>query len=211
MATVALASLDTFCGALHIYDMVALFAIIEKTCTAPPSSAKGDTLHKSDQNILVDGFSTESWAQYARKKGGIASSVCKHNGELKAEIATLKARLCISSSACDQNVNPAKADHDPLFAVDPWALATSPLKPQTKIPEEICTTSDAWATWEIRSHLNDEQTNCSSTSDSMPELNVPDGTVNQVDGGGHQLASRQGAHSAQARDCHDAQHEADDG
>ena len=98
-----LARLESACGSLHIYD----FGALELSLVKLPRDS-GDT--------LFEGYSAESWAQYAKHKSNIASSTSKTNGLLKAEVADLKSKLATTPG----NNEIERSHGDPLVDHDPW-------------------------------------------------------------------------------------------
>ena len=95
-----IACLATRYGDLCVYDMLAFSSIVDK-CVAMGRIER-------DSEMTFEGFSSKAWADYAKHKSRIATSVCKINGELKARLAAL-----------DEKHAPDMVD--PLLGADPWA------------------------------------------------------------------------------------------
>ena len=153
MSTFEVACLDTRCGPLHISGTAALIAIIEKINLTVALAPTDDTLHKADPHVLVDGSSAESWAQYAKRKSSIATFVCKINGQLKVEIADLKACSCTSRITSIEKIGMSSTKDDSLFVLDSWSKSPCWLKARAGVAGEMSTTSDEWSNW--RGHTNE--------------------------------------------------------
>ena len=135
-----IARLLTSAGHLEIYSDVALAVMIEKISMTPAKDALASPVKTSMAPALDDrpvvarlcdatnyeGFTILEWADYAKRKSRIASSVCKCNGELKATLAKLLADVS-----------------DNLGCYDPWAGASLPVLPVEPVDASV----DAWSEW----------------------------------------------------------------
>ena len=91
-------------GELHFYSIEALQKFLDaKFSVSTTRHALGDELHDNK----FEGYTIRQWAEFARKKANIASSVAKLNGLLKASLA--------HSPDFSQ-----KATNDIIFDEDPW-------------------------------------------------------------------------------------------
>ena len=127
-----IACLATRYGDLCVYDMVAFSSIVDK-CFAMGRIER-------DSEMIFEGFSSKAWADYAKHKSRIATSVCKINGELKARLAAL-----------DEKHAPGMVD--PLLDADPWADRLGMGKSK---PNQTPTCSKAaWSSWRPRAHVNE--------------------------------------------------------
>lgn len=172
-----LASLRFASGALlDFYDTLVLENVIPlllngaKLDTAPPLSTEG----VAPEECLVDGFSAEQWASYAKRKASIASKVCRQNGWLKSQL----------------NASGAFGLHG-TGAFDPWAGKTLP-QPAASLLDE----HDVWADWqqgaaqvECDALLTDES--CIAVVDSIVSTLLSSNVDTSVVGNG---ASQTNAH-----------------
>ena len=103
---------------------------------------------------LVDGYSVTEWAQFAKKKNAIATSVCRLNGELKQQLSALSSPAANTCGAhkvsCSTNAGVVylAPDEDPLVHFDPWHDAktrcTSTVGPELTRDTEVV---DPWSGW----------------------------------------------------------------
>ena len=98
MEILCLARLDTLRGPLFLFDSSAVKAVLE-TLPNVLKLVGGVTLQSSPglmpetasvvgDGARFEGFTVAEWANHAKKKSSLASRICKHNGELKAQIAS---------------------------------------------------------------------------------------------------------------------------
>lgn len=67
-----IASLDSVSGSMHFYTIEALQAALEMMPIA--GNVYGQA---SVDSLLLDGFNIQQWAQHAKHKSNIASSICR--------------------------------------------------------------------------------------------------------------------------------------
>ena len=97
---------------------------MQDSCTASIGVDTTD-LHesKAPTDSMYEGFSAEQWAQFARRKSRIASSICRANGKLKAETSRKEQPPGASSSNRWADVEDVLDDGKPF---DPWLKAQLP-------------------------------------------------------------------------------------
>ena len=151
------ASLMTECGPLRIYSVQALCEVIEtlpKSFSLPLDDGLGAAHNNVASNVsptfdschsqgVIEGWNTEQWSKWGRKKSALASNICKLNGSLKARIADLESR--VSAASVPNRPGSTCEGVDPLVQEDPWANGAGHFS--------FCTTkgsggSDAWAAWQ---------------------------------------------------------------
>ena len=89
----AIASLNTRCGTLLLFTQDALKEVLDKIVTTPqiPAFEKMDKIGgQKDDAHLVDGYCAQEWADYARLKAQVATSVCRENGKMKQMLQSSK-------------------------------------------------------------------------------------------------------------------------
>ena len=119
---------------LELDTIAAVAAVVSQLNVA----TSGDLNSAPVEDMLVDGFTAEQWAAYARKKSAIASRKCKENGLLKAQLA------CASCAGCSRrSFDCDRTQEDPLFARDTWFSTT--LACAASIREGISSAADAWS------------------------------------------------------------------
>lgn len=153
MACVAM--LKSRCGEWHFFDLAALqvattsFAMLCVELEEPTHvvdndagvASAGHTVHLPQQRRveLLDGFSIEQWASYAKRKARIATTICKENGALKAKLNARGGDPC--------NI---RGGHDGVFENDPWSAASSNFGRRTG-DSTVSTWNDsgkeAWSNW----------------------------------------------------------------
>jgi hypothetical protein len=179
-----LASLATRSGQLHIFTEKALEIVIDRI-----------PLDHTDGKL--EGYDIFQWAAFAKKKSSIASSICRELGSLKASR---------SAFAHEQDGN-----LDPLCRSDPWAGASFKLSDSaSKQPgddaafhEHHMEKAPLWQKYFSRpseQHVQGAQDLLGHSFEQPPlwqeipakqsELKAMDGSVDQVDGNGHQLADK---------------------
>ena len=88
------ACLVTQKGPLFIYDGPAISNVLAQLLdSVVKDSTEAWDVQVVDQTSLYDGFTAESWCQYARKKSNIASRLCRETCARKARLSNLKANL----------------------------------------------------------------------------------------------------------------------
>ncbi len=120
---------------------------------------------------LLDGFTVEQWAAYAKLKAGIATRICRENGSLKQQLASFARRDYTDGqfnedhgkrgyAAHDLMENAAEeptaaADYktlgkqngnivDYLYETDPWATVSPP---SSTCPSRPTSVIHPWANW----------------------------------------------------------------
>ena len=90
-ASSAIACLATGKGALYIYDASAIAIVLAQLpVTVLDDMQRDESTTLAVQPTLLDGFTAESWCQYAKTKPRIASRLCRESGALKTRISTLE-------------------------------------------------------------------------------------------------------------------------
>ena len=136
-----LAVLSSASGLLHIYTDTALKLLLESEIAHRAVAPSSPPVAVPD---LVDGFSAQEWATFARKKCAIASSVCRLNGALKKHLA---------DGIPMKNHKSMVTHEDALQLHDPWLNAKSELVSQSPAP----TVDDLWSTWNpALTHLGED-------------------------------------------------------
>lgn len=125
-----IAALRLGCHFLEVYTLDALNAVLGQLLVA----THVDLPSVPSEPALVDGFTAEQWAAYARKKSAIASKKCKENGFLKAQLVDAS------------KASPALNDHvDRVHLHDPWS--GTKLTSVASSVGDRCSNHDAWSSW----------------------------------------------------------------
>ena len=116
-----IASMETWCGTLHLYTNGALKDVLDRIVNMPQVQTveKQAMVDGDGAQHLHEGYNAKQWAEYAQLKSKIATSTCRTNGKLKALL------------------------RDPLQAADPWTGKGSKLHDSVNNVES----SDAWNAW----------------------------------------------------------------
>ena len=98
-----------------VQTLLALGASFRAAAIEVPCSAKDN---------LLKGWDIHQWSDWGRRKSSIASSVCRENGKLKAELTRLRLRIAELENLCNDVGADLQVLDDPLWLSDPWAGAT---------------------------------------------------------------------------------------
>jgi len=160
------AMVRTFSGDWHFFDTDALqtafstFGMPPKVRAGAGADAVGDnTGAEVDVTIagdrLLDGFTVEQWACYAKRKARSASAVCKGNG--------------LMPDAGVRNPNVVKELDDSLLLNDPWpGKSCSGNVNHSVVSRGAGADGDPWADWK-RVSVEDEQAG-SANEDQQTEV-----------------------------------------
>ena len=141
-----IASLTTACGPLQMFSLEALELALAKISTIPTQA--GTLSDEAPAPLppsleLLDGFTINQWAAYAKLKSQVASRMCHENGLMKRKLANLDNwRPALPPAAVAEKV-------DPLCAADPWQAASSKLAASRCVAASTSASSDVhlWADW----------------------------------------------------------------
>jgi hypothetical protein len=141
-----IASLTTACGPLQMFSLEALELALAKISTMPTQA--GTLSDEAPAPLppsleLLDGFTINQWAAYAKLKSQVASRMCQENGMMKRKLANLDNwRPALPPAAVAEK-------GDPLFASDPWQAASSKLAAPRSGAASTSASSDVhlWADW----------------------------------------------------------------
>jgi hypothetical protein len=148
MDSMCLAILKSRCGEWHFFDHAALqvattsFALL---CVNPSDTT--ETVDKSvrvaqDRAELLEGFSIEQWASYAKRKSHIASAICKENGKLKARFSAQGCDVVVPSAGIPRATHD---NHDAIFENDPWGGASVNARHDVRTASPSCDEKGAGA------------------------------------------------------------------
>jgi hypothetical protein len=141
-----IASLITSCGPLQIFSLEALEVALSKISRIPTHA--GSLSDEAPAPLpppveLLDGFTINQWAAYAKLKSQVASRMCHENGLMKRKLVNL--------DNCRSALPPAASAEkgDPLFAEDPWQAASSKLAAPRNCAASTSVSSEAhlWTAW----------------------------------------------------------------
>ena len=141
-----IASLTTSCGPLQMFSLEALEMALSKISTFPTQAGDlADETHAPSPPPveLLDGFTINQWAAYAKLKSQVASRMCHENGLMKRKLANLDSwRSALPSAAFAEK-------GDPLFVEDPWQAASSKLAAPRNCAASTSASTEAhlWADW----------------------------------------------------------------
>ena len=137
ISSLCIASLTSRCGEWHFYDYGALQGALAALAETPPDHCQAPT---REPPALLDGFSIERWAAYAKLKARIASSVCKDNARLK--------RLA-STESLGEVKGDCRHAVDHVFEADPWLAASTALGCDCVSTRSACdgVSEDVWSKW----------------------------------------------------------------
>ena len=129
-----------------MYDSEAVAKVIgalPRCDASPPSGHCFDAPPAPPPLELLDGFTIAQWAIYGKLKSEIATRVCRENGALKKQLASIAHP--VASNGCGNG-------HDKIFENDPWYSARPKEKdsegelvsvPSVQDPIEF----NAWSNW----------------------------------------------------------------
>ena len=160
------AMLSTKCGDLFVFDLEALAAVmatISVNQTFLPSLAQqgpSATCSPPDQvpvgKDVVDGFTIQQWAEYAKLKARIASTMCKENGRLKQQSASVmnKGNIDVKPLAAVNDKGTDNIGNDSVYQSDPWRRSASKrgrvkrLTPTGARKKSVPLVSSDWSKWQ---------------------------------------------------------------
>ena len=158
-----LATLASHSGVVHFYSEVALRIWVEMeqvlaaklkdslpaaTSSELRSSAWYNSASVMASPTLLEGFSIEQWACYAKKKSSVATAMCRLNGQLKEKLAKL-------------------AKGDPLGLADPW-LNAKPTWTRDKLDDDG---QNAWEGWQPIQDQDDKSPNTIKSNSEQHDSN----------------------------------------